>query len=81
MNRRDPPCDPNEEAYLKLSCPEMGRWIINEAAGEVALDAADQVVVLGVRALPARPSACWCAGVRASVGYSRYDTERVVLHD
>lgn len=40
--------------YLKLSCPEMGRWIIDEAAGEVALHSANQVVILGVRALPGR---------------------------
>jgi hypothetical protein len=39
------------EMYLKLTSPDVRRHIINKAAGEVALNTANQVVVLGMSTL------------------------------
>lgn len=43
--------------YLQLSCPQVGRWVVDEAACKVALHTADQVVVLCMNTLPSILSA------------------------
>lgn len=40
------------ETYLELSCPKMCWRVVNQAAGKISLDATDEIMVFGVRALP-----------------------------